>query len=359
MMQDDAKTHSTTKSRTDAFHRCCDDFEQRWLDGDEPDLAACLRNWDEPLLRHLFRELLIIDVRYRERNGERVTPEEYVRRFADHSVVVREVFAQLADCVHGEPGVTIDGFDKSPHSARADSITTETDDLDVNQVRLSNGRYQVRRLLGEGGFGRVYLAYDSELQRDVAIKVPRIDRLDSRERIDAYMNEARVAARLSHPSIAAVFDVGRTETGDCFVVSQFIDGMDLAETIRRDRPSHLKSAKIVALVAEGLHDAHAKKLIHRDIKPANILLNQAGQPFITDFGLALREEQFGKHGAYSGTPAYMSPEQARGEGHLVDGRCDIFSLGIVLYELLTGERPFFGETAKEVIERVRHVDARP
>src|SRR5271168_1055221 len=186
------------------------------------------------------------------------------------------------------------------------------------------GRYRIEKILGEGGFGRVYLAHDDQLSRAVAIKVPRPERISTPEDAAEYLTEARTVASLDHPNIVPVYDVG-TADGLCFVVSKLIDGSDLAKRIQQAGITHGQAAGWIASVAEALQHAHRKGLVHRDIKPGNILIDTSGKPFVVDFGLALKEENIGHGPKYAGTPAYMSPEQARGEGHRVDGRSDIFS----------------------------------
>src|SRR6516164_6855281 len=163
------------------------------------------------------------------------------------------------------------------------------------------GRYNLLRRLGKGGFGEVFLAFDEDLDRPVAIKVPRPERVSQPEDVEAYLEEARILASLDHPHIIPVYDVGRTDDGLCFVVSKFVEGCDLAERMRHGRPPFRESAGLVATVAEALHHAHTRGLVHRDVKPANILLDASGTPWVADFGLALKDEDYGKVARLAGT----------------------------------------------------------
>ena len=222
------------------------------------------------------------------------------------------------------------------------------------------GRYRVERILGQGSFGVAYLARDEQLQRPVAIKVAHRELVADPVDAEAYVASVRAAERLDHPHIVPVYDVGSSEEFPCFVVSKFIDGPSLAARLERPpRPSLREAIELTASVAEALHYAHKHFLVHSDIKPGNILLDSSGQPYVADFGLALRERDVSNGARFAGTPNYMSPEQVRGEGHRIDGRSDVFSLGVVLYELLTGQRPFSADTLKKLLAEVTGGEVRP
>lgn len=217
------------------------------------------------------------------------------------------------------------------------------------------GRYRIDSLLGEGGFGYVYRGFDEYLDRAVAVKVPRIT-LDAEARnIESYLKEARTLARLKHPRIVPVYDVGCPDDGPCFVVSELLEGGDLAQRMRESPLQDNESADLIRQVAEALSAAHEQELVHRDIKPANILLDRNGTPHLADFGLAFYLRDRVRHNEFVGTPQYMSPEQAAGSPDCVDRRSDIYSLGVVLYELLTGQTPFSGSTW-EILDQIQNAN---
>jgi serine/threonine protein kinase len=202
------------------------------------------------------------------------------------------------------------------------------------EPRTLIGRYRLDNLIATGGFAQVWRGYDLELQRVVAVKVPKPSRLQS---ADAFMAEARRVARLKHPGIVPVFDVGRD--GDvCFIVSEFVEGGSLGDHLSRNPPTQQQAIRWIAEIADALEYAHLHGVIHRDIKPANILIDHHGRALLADFGIAQSANKAGQEALSLGTLRYMSPEQL--EGKPVDPRSDIFSLGVVLHEALTGKLPY-------------------
>jgi eukaryotic-like serine/threonine-protein kinase len=229
---------------------------------------------------------------------------------------------------------------------------------DTDLPRLLADRYRLDVLVGQGGFGRVYRAFDTWLERPVAVKVPRVDRPVTGGEVDQCRIEARKVARLRHPNIVPVHDVGR-EGASCFIVGEWIEGTNLAVYINGRRLEHHHSARIVAEVAGALDHAHAAGFVHRDIKPGNILIDSRGQAYLTDFGIAAVEEDLLRNVAAVGTLPYMAPEQLDDECGTVDHRADLYALGVVFYELLTGHRPFRAATTIELRNRIQSTDPPP
>ena len=200
--------------------------------------------------------------------------------------------------------------------------------------RVLGGRYRIEKLVARGGFAQVYQGYDTELQRSVAIKIPKPSRLLS---ADSFMAEARRVARLKHPNVVQVYDVGR-EGDICFIVSEFIEGGSLADHLTNSPPSSQQALRWICEVADALEHAHLHGVIHRDVKPGNILIDAHNRALLADFGIAKSANRAGQEVLSLGTLRYMSPEAV--EGKESDHRSDIYSLGVVLHEALTGNVPY-------------------
>jgi serine/threonine protein kinase len=231
----------------------------------------------------------------------------------------------------------------------------------MNRRNLSKrvGRYEIKQALGQGAFAHVYLARDSQLGRLVAVKVPNDQLLESGLSVETFLAEARHAASLNHPRVVAIHDIQK-EGGRPYIVQEYIDGSPLGDWVRDQRPAREALARLFIEITEAVGFAHRQGLIHRDLKPANILIDRDGHAHVADFGLAVHKStQWALAGDVSGTPIYMSPEQIRGETHRLDGRTDLWSLGVILYELLTGARPFQAERRSELFERIQTATPRP
>ncbi len=212
-------------------------------------------------------------------------------------------------------------------------------------------RYRLDVLIGVGGFGRVYKGFDTWLDRPVAVKVPKVDRPVGAEEVDQCRIEAKKVARLRHPNIVPVHDVGK-DGGGCFIVSEWIEGVNLADRVKGERPTHREAARVIAEVADALGNAHAHGYVHRDIKPANILLDDSGRAYLTDFGIAVVGEELLKDVGAAGTLPYIAPEQLNDGLGRADHRADIYALGVVFFELLTGRRPFLGSSPIDLREQI-------
>ncbi len=236
----------------------------------------------------------------------------------------------------------LDGHSESAIDTRSDRAVGD------KSIPQRIGRFKILDLLGRGGMGAVYLAFDEKLDRKVAIKVPEFKSSQSKSALTRFYREARSAAKLSHPNLCQVYDVGEVDDQH-YIAMAYIQGHTLSRYIDSDRKNDPKTAAvIIRKIARAMEEAHSSGVIHRDLKPANIMLDNRREPIVMDFGLAYPQgdaddqSRLTQHGAILGSPAYMAPEQLKGEVDLIGKASDVYSLGIVFYELLSGQIPYPG-----------------
>jgi TPR repeat protein/serine/threonine protein kinase len=283
--------------------------------------------------------LLLVEYIARREMGEDVAPEDFTERFPRQVEELGQLVADLPE--------------KRAERAKEDTMADAGEEGGPANLSSRFGRYEILRRLGRGGMGQVYLARDTVLGREVALKVPRLDKTDPIVHA-RFLREARLAAQLAHPNLCTVHDAG-VEQGIHFLTMSYIEGELLSDLIRegqRWKPN--EAAELVRHLARGLDHAHGKGVIHRDLKPANVMLRSSGEPILMDFGLARQvqseDQRLTRIGSTMGTPIYMSPEQAKGDRDQT-GSGDIYSLGVILYELLTGRVPFEGSNI-EVLSKI-------
>lgn len=333
----------------------CNRYEAMARTGKILDLAELLASGPQQLRDKLLEELICLDYEYRQHDGQTITEERYRERFPDKHLVIRRAYCRIQDRTM-RLGAQLDQVD---NAAELGGDNDKSDMAQSPSDRSRAGEYRLERFLGRGAFSDVYLARDAE-QEPVAVKILH-DRVPGDSDIrDAFRREAETLKQIQHPATVQLLDEFIDETGRPCLVMEYMSGGSLADYKGPTWP-HRRVASFIADLAEALHQIHQQGYSHRDVKPANILLDKDKKPKLADFGLALSDQTYGKgpRGTVAGSLAYLSPEQARGDSHLVDGRADIYSLGIVMYELLTARRPFEADDTQELLRRIQEIEIRP
>ncbi len=323
------------------------DLERRWQRGRQVLLEPYLRAYPELASAEGALAVLIrAECDVRAQFGTPPAPSELLRRFPNQAAAIRQLGAPPAasrpDARRSAPAAR-----ETVHSAASTPSVAAGSGSARALPEQFGARYRIVKKLGRGGMGTVYLAKDTQLDRPVALKVPHFEPDDGPEVLQRFYQEARIAATLDHPNICPIYDVGEVG-GVPYLTMKCIVGKPLTDFIRADRPlPPVQAAALVRKLALALQAAHARGIVHRDLKPSNIMIHQGGEPVVMDFGLAARPYREGsarltRTGTPLGTPAYMAPEQVRGDTHGLGPACDVYSLGVVLYELLTGRPPFEG-----------------
>jgi predicted Ser/Thr protein kinase len=354
------------------------DLRRRWERGRRVIVEAYLKTYPELGTADTVPvDLLLAEHQVRRQSGSRARLEEYVRRFPRQAEELRRRLEPAqndgagSEAAHAtkptmslppDAGAQAEHDTKPTVSQRSDTHSS-AHPSGAPALPEQFGRYRIIKQIGRGGMGSVYLAHDTQLDRSVALKVPHFKEDDGPEVLERFIREARAAATIEHPNICPVYDVSEIN-GIHYVTMAYVDGRRLSDLIEGGKP--LPPRQVAALVrklALALAEAHRHGVIHRDLKPSNVMVNQRREPVIMDFGLARRMHQddvrLTKAGAIMGTPAYMAPEQVQGDAEAMGPGCDIYSLGVILYELLTGQLPFQGPTAAVLAQILTQEPPRP